>query len=60
MKVIMIRSPMSVLEKDHIGYGWTKVNFSKYEEGRMILLFNKSFIVKFVMVSSLVRMIFHL
>ena len=31
MKVIMIRSPMSVLEKDHIGYGWTKVNFSKYE-----------------------------
>ncbi|SFP51029.1 restriction system protein [Nitrosomonas cryotolerans] len=31
MQVIMVRSPMSVLNKDYIGYGWAKVNFSEYE-----------------------------
>ncbi|MEE9903739.1 MAG: restriction endonuclease [Acinetobacter haemolyticus] len=31
MKVIMIRSPMSVIDKDYAGYGWAKVDFSKYE-----------------------------
>lgn len=37
MKVIMIRSPISVLEQDYIGYGWTKVDFSKYENAADVI-----------------------
>ncbi|MFM6905989.1 MAG: restriction endonuclease [Acinetobacter tjernbergiae] len=37
MKAIMIRSPISVLEQDYIGYGWTKVDFSKYENATDVI-----------------------
>lgn len=37
MKAIMIRSPMSVLENDHIGYGWAKVNFSEHKNATDVI-----------------------
>ena len=37
MKAIMIRSPMSVVEKDQIGYGWAKVDFSEHENANDVI-----------------------
>jgi len=37
MKAIMIRSPMSVLENDYIGYGWAKVNFSEHKNATDVI-----------------------
>ena len=37
MKILMVRSSISVLEKECIGYGWTKIDFSNCESATQVI-----------------------
>lgn len=37
MKFVMVRSPISTVEKDCIGYGWAKIDFSIHENVKQVI-----------------------
>lgn len=44
MNIIMVRSPQFVLEKDFVGYGWDRVDFSKcYNEDELFQQFSQQY-----------------